>query len=176
MNCHFYIISFFYIIFRVFRLDAKDDVEEVEITENDYEFVELTPILDSDIQETNLYNMPPHECCIVHTMHLLATADARKAEEDELYRNVQREALSRIQTLWKLQTANLKNAEYVREELSQLLVEPKSNLWTSHYDALKHLQQVCKEKMDNLNKVCDVLEIPRFRGVDKVFIDEYCKV
>ena len=110
----------------MFRVESKDDVEELEITEHDFEFVELTPILDSEVEETNLYNIPPHERCVVHTMYLLATIDTRKAEEEPLYKEALRDTLSRAQLLWKMQTSSLKNAEFVKEKLSQLLVEPKN--------------------------------------------------
>lgn len=109
-------------------------------------------------------------------MYLLATLDTRKAEEEPLYKEALKDALSRAQLLWKMQTSSLKNAEFVKEKLSQLLVEPKNNLWSSQYEALKHLQQVLKDKTESLYEVCDALEVPRFRDVDKVFIEEYCRV
>lgn len=163
-------------MYRVFRLESKEDIEEVEITENDFEFVELAPILDAEGEETNLYNTPPHERCVVNTMYLLATLDTRKAEEEPLYKEALKDTLSRAQLLWKMQTSSLKNAEFVKEKLSQLLLEPKNNLWSSQYEALKHLQLVLKDKMESLYEVCDALEVPRFRDVDKVFVEEYCRV
>lgn len=138
--------------------------------------MELTPILDSEGEETNLYNIPPHERCVVNTMYLLATLDTRKAEEEPLYKEALKDTLSRAQLLWKMQTSSLKNAEFVKEKLGQLLLEPKNNLWSYQYEALKHLQQVLKDKQESLHEVCDALEVPRFRDVDKVFVEEYCRV
>lgn len=173
-KCLLTIIIFF--LFRLYRSDTKEDVEEVEIVENDFEFVELTPILDAEGEETNLYNMPPHERCIVHTMFLLATLDTKKAEQESLYREALRDTMSRAQQLWKMQSLNLKNAELVKEKLGQMLPEPKNNMWTSMYEALKHLQQIFKDKMEVLHEVCDAIEVQRFRDMDKIFVEEYCKV
>ncbi|XP_054713773.1 uncharacterized protein LOC129223233 [Uloborus diversus] len=160
---------------RIFGSDAKDE-EEIEIPERDYEYVELYPIINGGRHTVSTQNMPPFERCMVHTMDLVASEDTRQAEEDPLYRDAMREALFRCQNLWRAQGCSLENAEFVKANLGAPLEEPKENTWRSQYRALKHLRALFAEKMGALDKICDTFNIPKFREVDKVFVDEYCKV
>ena len=48
----------------------------------------------------NDYSLPPHQRCACHTLNLIATTDAEKAEADATYKKLYRSTFAKCQALW----------------------------------------------------------------------------
>jgi len=67
--------------------DCDDDVLEVVDVDS--------ALSDSDSQPD--FNLPQHQRCVCHTMNLIATTDADKAEENPHYKRISRSAFGKCQ-------------------------------------------------------------------------------
>ena len=46
------------------------------------------------------YQLPPHHRCAAHSLNLVSTTDADKAEEDPTYKRLSRGTFAKCQALW----------------------------------------------------------------------------
>ena len=108
------------------------------------------------------YQVPPHHRCSAHTLNLISTAYAEKAEADPCYKRLSRATFGKCQALWNNTSCSVQAAGKVKELSGLNLIKPNATWWNPIFMSIQHLNQIIKEKGENvIHKVCSELEIAK---------------
>ena len=108
------------------------------------------------------YQLPPHHRCSAHTLNLISTTDAEKAEADPCYKRLSRATFGKCQALWNKTSRSVQAAEKVKELCGLSLIKPNATRWNSIFMSVQRLNRIIKEKGENvIHKVCSELEIAK---------------
>ncbi|XP_064454737.1 uncharacterized protein LOC135366014 [Ornithodoros turicata] len=155
------------------ELAADGHMEDNDATTDS---IDLTTILNGASHGDVRVPLPPHHRCSAHTLNLVATVDASKAESCEMSSRPLCSVLRTCRQLWNRQGQSATAAETVQRFCGRALQRPVATRWNSLFDAL-----TCLMELDNAGKdldgLCRTLQIPPFqRPRDVLFIKEYCEV
>ncbi|XP_064466889.1 uncharacterized protein LOC135378011 [Ornithodoros turicata] len=153
------------------ELAADGHMEDNDATTDS---IDLTTILNGASHGDVRVPLPPHHRCSAHTLNLVATVDASKAESCEMFSRPLCSVLRTCRQLWNRQGQSATAAETVQRFCGRALQRPVATRWNSLFDAL-----TCLMELDNAGKdldgLCRTLQIPPFkRPRDVLFIKEYC--
>jgi len=81
------------------------------------------------------YSLPRHRRCDRHTLNLIATADADKAESDTPYKKVSRSTFAKCHALWNKYSRSAMAVEAVNDAYRLGLKRPNATRWNSVYMA-----------------------------------------
>ncbi|KAI4454117.1 transposase-related [Holotrichia oblita] len=115
--------------------------------------------------------LPKHITCASHTLSLIATSDLNKLITNSPVGRVHHPAYAKCVTLWNL-SRRPKSSEKIVTTLGCSLQYTCITRWNSLYDCTLQLLQH-KEK---LNIVCKELDIPCFKDVEMIYLEELCTV
>jgi hypothetical protein len=150
---------------------------ESETLDQEVEGQGVTEIFVQNI-ETKEYSLPKHQRCASHTLHLIATKDADKAESvDAQYKKVSRSALAKCQGLWNKFGRSALVVDAVTEAFQLGLKRPNQTRWNSVYFAIQRLIKLIQTHgEDLLNNLCTRLGLPKFARNEITFLNEYVSV
>lgn len=155
---------------------SSNEVEGNESTEeDDIQPVEINDVLDQT--EDTLYTLPPHHRCASHTLNLVATHDSQTAAEtDPVYKRQMRLTFAKMQGLWNKQDRTSVIADEIHDSLKIYILVPNATRWNSTFKSVECLKRQLLEKEEELHRVCDLANLPRFNRKDLEFMTDYCKV
>ncbi|XP_064487420.1 uncharacterized protein LOC135399623 [Ornithodoros turicata] len=161
--------------FRVLGEAAEPKAEDDDLAA---EAVDVTALFDgmADGDVHGRVRLPPHQRCSAHTLNLVATVDASKAERHEMFSRPLGSVLRTCRAIWNKQGQSAVAAETIQRYCGRALVRPVSTRWNSFFDAMR-----CLLELDNAGKdldgLCRTLQVSPFqRPRDLHFIKEYCAV
>ncbi|KAM7287986.1 uncharacterized protein ISCGN_031675 [Ixodes scapularis] len=115
--------------------------------------------------------------CAAHTLNLVASVDAQRADHDKDYRTLSQSVFGKCQSLWTKQNQSTLAADEIHDLCGRYLVVPNATRWNSRYDAMRCLQGILEEKPQKLEELCLRLKLPILRRlIEADFINEYCEV
>ncbi|XP_064461399.1 uncharacterized protein LOC135371249 [Ornithodoros turicata] len=148
---------------------------EAEVTDfAGEEPVEVGRLMD-DAEDAGI-RLPPHHRCAAHTLNLVATHDASRAENDAEFANASKSAIKKCTALWNRQGQSTAAADIIKRHCGIYLVRPVATRWNSLYDSLECILRLKGQGVD-LNTLLCTLGLPLFQcPQDVTFIEEYCPV
>jgi len=153
--------------------DASDDDGDATTEPVDV----YSTLSETDSQSEGEYSLPRHQRCGCHTLNLVATVDADKAESDLHYKKVSRSTFGKCQGLWNKYGRSAMAVETVNDAYGLGLKRPNATRWNSVYLATERLVRLISEHgEDEFRTVCSKLEVPRFTDADLAFLTEYVAV
>ena len=142
-------------------VNNEDDEESEDDISDDVIYHNITNNLDGNIDDED-YDLPSHQRCACHTLQLIATGDADKAEENTAYKKLSRVTFSKCQALWNKSSRSVLAAEAVQSNCGMALIKPNKTRWNSVYMAIERLVRIIKQKgEESLHLLCNELKIPR---------------
>jgi len=81
------------------REDHKDGEDGIDTDATEPVDVYAT-LSEGESQSDNEYSLPRHQHCACHTLNLITTMDAEKAEADAAYKKVFRSAFANCHAMW----------------------------------------------------------------------------
>ena len=124
----------------------------------------------------NLFHLPKHQQCAVHTLNLVATKDAEEALNNKVFKAVSRKVFSKCQALWNKQSQSTLAADEIRDKCAQMFSVPIVTRWNSMYRAMESVRNHLEKSCDHLDSLFEALKIPKFQDNEIEFISEYCSV
>ncbi len=157
--------------------NADEDVDNEEDS-SDSESVDVYDVsrifTDNDAHE---YHLPRHQRCACHTLNLISTADADKAESDATYKKISRSAFAKCQGLWNKYGRSSVAVEAVIDTCGLGLKKPNQTRWNSVFLAVERLLRLVSEKGEDVfHSMCTKLEVPRLTNGELAFLTEYASV
>ena len=108
------------------------------------------------------YQLPSDQPCDCHTLLLVATIDADRAEADTSYKKLSRATFGKCQALWNKVGRSVMWAEAVWEICGMVLVRSSQTRWNSLFFAVERLVRISRKKGDEtLHSLCAALNVPR---------------
>lgn len=105
-----------YFLYRVFgQIEEEDDDDTIEP-------IELNEVFENQSPES--LTLPHHERCASHTLNLIMTKDAEKAEKDITYKRIYSSTLSKCKMLWQKYNHSSVMSDMIFAELGGGLVVP----------------------------------------------------
>ena len=161
--------------------DTEDRSEEAGAEDYDDQVPEVldvdSALSEGDSQTETDFNLPRHHRCACHTLNLIATTDADKAEENPQFKKVSRSAFGKCQSLWNKYGRSATAVETVTDSFGLGLKRPNATRWNSVFMATERLTRIINEKGDDeLRSVCAKLGVPRFTDAETSFLAEYTSV
>ncbi|XP_040069123.1 uncharacterized protein LOC120842160 [Ixodes scapularis] len=153
---------------KAFRVYDQHDEESEKL-----DIVDLASVLEN----VQPFRFPPHQRCAAHTLNLVASVDAQRADHDKDYRTLSQSVFGKCQSLWTKQNQSTLVADEIHDLCGRYLVVPNATRWNSRYDAMRCLQGILEEKPQKLEELCLRLKLPILRRpIEADFISEYCEV
>ena len=90
------------------------------VEQGDIKYVDVGRELDA--RDDGDYHLPSHHRCACHTLHLVATIDADRAEADTSYKKLSRATFGKCQALWNKVGRSVMSADAVWEICGMALV------------------------------------------------------
>ena len=107
------------------------------------------------------YQLPPHQRCAAHTLNLVSTTDADKAEADPNYKRLSRSTFAKCAALWNKASRSVQVAEMVKEKCGLSLIKPNATRCNSM--AVQRLSRIIKKKGENvIHSICSQADIPKY--------------
>lgn len=131
--------------FSVFAANPEQPEEPVETEKDECTFHDVYGDL-TEAAESLEYQLPPHQRCAAHTLNLVSTVDAEKAEEDPTYKRLTRGTFAKCQALWNKASRSTQAAEVVEEECGLVLLKPNATRWNSIFMAVELIEPHCQDK------------------------------
>ena len=142
----------------------NDDDSDTEEEEGDITYVDVGRELDAS--DDGDYQLPSHQRCACHTLQLVATTDADRAEADAPYKKLSRATFGKCQALWNKAGRSVLSAEAVLEICGMALVRPNQTRWNSLFFAVERLVRIGREKGEEaLHSLCAALNVPRLVNI-----------
>ncbi|KAG8232423.1 hypothetical protein J437_LFUL012854 [Ladona fulva] len=154
--------------------NIEDSEWEEEDSDHDEDIVDIEPILEDENNE--FLPLPMHHRCVCHSLDLIVTEDAQKAEFSAGFRNQKKITFPKCLAFWKKQSRSIHAPDMIKAIVGCYLKVPNITSWHSVYHSMETLAVVMQNKCDSLNLVCDYLEIPHFTETDVLFLKEYTMV
>ena len=122
----------------------------------------------------NEYLLPPHQRCACHTLNLIATTDAEKAEADAAYKKVFRSTFAKCHALWNKYGRSAMAVEAVTDAYGVGLKRPNATRWNSVFMATERLLRLIKDRGDDeFRNVCTKLDVAKFTNTEVAFLEDY---
>ncbi|XP_064462748.1 uncharacterized protein LOC135373577 [Ornithodoros turicata] len=138
--------------------------------------IDVAALLDRVGQSDAGGRLPPHHRFSAHTLNLVATVDASKAESSEIFSRPLRSVMRTCRSLWNKQGQSATAAETIERYCGRALIRPVTTRWNSFFDAIHCLLELDNAGHD-LDGLCRALQVPPFqRPRDFQFMKEYCEV
>ncbi|CAB4039898.1 zinc finger BED domain-containing 1-like, partial [Paramuricea clavata] len=123
------------------------------------------------------YQLPPHQRCAAHTLNLISTSDAEKAEADGNYKRLSRSTFAKCSSLWNKSSRSVQVAEMVKEKCGLSLIKPNATQWNSIFMAVQRIIRIIKGKGENvIHSVCSLADVPKFKPAEISFLNHYVEV
>ena len=151
--------------FSVFAVSLDSEEQENHDDSDNDEECRFEDVFDDLTQASEglEYQLPPHQRCAAHTLNLISTTDAEKAEADPNYKRLSRSTFSKCSALWNKNSRSVQVAEMVKEKCGSSLIKPNATRWNSIFMAVQHLNRVIKEKGENvIHSICSLADIPKY--------------
>lgn len=133
---------------------SEDESEEFQ------EHVSLSDAFNSGLIDEP--DLPSHYRCAAHTLNLIATTDADRAELDSAYKKLSRSTFAKCQALWNKFSRTTAANEIVSKEAGLQLVRPCATRWNSVFNSVARLNRIRHEKGNSaISNICHSLELPR---------------
>ncbi|XP_045023435.1 uncharacterized protein LOC123467641 [Daphnia magna] len=129
---------------------ATEQESESEIQENtdaDMNPISLTAILNSGIDATNIYILPPHRRCACHTLNLICKCDIYKDLEPAL-KNLMEATDKKLTAIWNKQNRSSKASDTIIESLGMLFIIHNETRWNSYFNAMQRGQILRHKEKD----------------------------
>ena len=125
------------------------------------EFADAGDLLASD--DFSEYSLPSHQRCACHSLNLVSTTDAQRAEEaSPAYKRLSRAAFAKTQALWNRAGRSALAAEAVHDACGLGLIKPNATRWNSVFMAVERIVRIVDEKgEETLHDLCNQLDLPR---------------
>lgn len=137
-----------------FSVFAENPEEAEETEEDESVFHDVYGDL-TEATESFEYHLPPHQRCAAHTLNLISTVDAEKAEKDPTYKRLTGGTFAKCQALWNKASRSTQAAELVQKECGLVLLKPNATRWNSVFMAVERLNHIAKTKGENaIHKLC----------------------
>jgi hypothetical protein len=134
-------------------------------------------ICQHDDDEDEIYQLPRHQRCACHTLNLIATTDADKAEADAHYKKISRSAFAKCQALWNKYGRSTHAADTVRDALKLGLKRPNKTRWNSVFMAVERINKLVSDlDEETFQTVCVDLDVPRLSVAELSFLSDYASV
>ena len=138
--------------------ENNDDPDEDEGCQFEDVFDDLTRA-----KEGFEYQLPPHQRCAAHTLNLISTTDAQKAEADPNYKRLSRSTFAKCSALWNKTSRSVQVAEMAKEKCGLNLIKPNATRWNSIFMAVQRLNRIINEKGENvIHSICSLADIPKY--------------
>ena len=92
------------------------------------------------------YQLPHHQRCAAHTINLISTVDAEKAENDPTYKRLTKGTFAKWLALWNKASRSTQAADVVQEECSLVLLKPNATHWNSMLHGCWTTKPHCQDK------------------------------
>lgn len=150
-----------------------DDDDDSDLSDDDtIEAIHVNQALDDALSQE--YHLPRHQRCACHTLNLIATVDAEKAESNAAYKKLSRSTFAKCQGLWNKYGRSALAVEAVIDAFALGLKRPNATRWNSVFLAVERLVRVINENgEDQFHVVCSKLDVPRFTNGELEFLTEY---
>lgn len=146
--------------FSVFGAAATANAEEPDAS-NEVAFEDVSEDL-TRAEDSLEYHLPPHHRCAAHSLNLVSTVDAEKAEENPAYKRLSRATFAKCQSLWNKSSRSSQAAEVIEDECGLVLLKPNATRWNSVFMAVERLVRIMKEKGENaVHKLSTELNLPK---------------
>lgn len=163
---------------KAFKVFGKSDITNLEKAlledENESEDDDLLPQVfpepTGELQNNDDYELPGHERCATHTLHLVAAVDTKQARtENNACKGIHNAAFGKCQALWNLCSKSPKACETYLYITGKSVTSPCLTRWNSYYNSIKDL--LCVQ--EHLNEVLKSLKLPLFKDQEMEFLSEY---
>ena len=146
--------------FSVFGAAATANAEEPDAS-NEVVFEDVSEDL-TRAEDSLEYHLPPHHRCAAHSLNLVSTVDAEKAEENPAYKRLSRATFAKCQSLWNKSSRSSQAAEVIEDECGLVLLKPNATRWNSVFMAVERRVRIMKEKGENaVHKLSTELNLPK---------------
>lgn len=157
---------------------VQTNLKRVRIFNDDEEpetFIPLTEMLQSSVNISTMFNLPPHRRCACHTLNLIAKEDIAKRSDIGLL-SIKTGVEAKIKQITKRQRKSPKASQKINEVLGGLFVQPNSTRWNSWFNAHKRIALFLTKKRTELRELFQHFKIPFFRPIEEEFIKEFVRV
>ncbi|KAF9409731.1 hypothetical protein HW555_011021 [Spodoptera exigua] len=123
-------------------------------------------------QENDLYQLPNHERCATHTLHLIPARDFDKARnKNNSYRKLHDAAMAKCQAVWNLCSRSPKASEIYLEVTGKSSTSPCPTRWNSYYNCITDILQI----QETINEALRKLGLSVLKEIEIQFLVEYVK-
>lgn len=121
-------------------------------------------------EEFEELQLPNHERCATHTLHLIASKDMDKARsQSNSYKKIYDAAMAKCQAVWNLCSRSPKACEIYLESTGKSPTSPCPTRWNSYYNCIQDLLAV----KGTLNETLKKLGMAIFKEIEIQFLLEY---
>lgn len=121
-------------------------------------------------EEFDELQLPNHERCATHTLHLIASQDMDKARsQSNSYKKMYDTAMAKCRAVWNLCSRSPKACEIYLESTGKSPTYPCPTRWNSYYNCIQDLLAV----KGTLNETFKKLGLPIFKEIEIQFLLEY---
>ena len=106
------------------------------------------------------YHLPPHHRCAAHSLNLVSTVDAEKAE-NPVNKRLSRASFAKCQSLWNKSSRSSQAAEVIEDECGLVLLKPNATCWNSVFMAVERLVRIMKKGENAVHKLSTELDLPK---------------
>ncbi|KAM7300967.1 uncharacterized protein ISCGN_016541 [Ixodes scapularis] len=158
---------------KAFRIYGEEEANDED--EENCQPVHLCSLIES--AEEGRHRLPPHHRCSAHTLNLIATVDAARAETvDQEYSTIKQSVFSKCQKLWNKQGQSAQAADLIKSHCGIYVPRPNVTRWNSTFKAMEAINTFLERGTD-LDVLFCKLGIPRLLPPHEPnFIKEYCRV
>lgn len=118
----------------------------------------------------DMYQLPNHEKCATHTLHLIPSCDIDKARsQNNSYRKLHDAAMSKCHAVWNLCSRSPKACEIYLESTGKSPTSPCPTRWNSYYNCIMDLLTV----QETINEALRKLGLAVFKEIELQFLIEY---
>lgn len=123
-------------------------------------------------QENDLYQLPNHERCATHTLHLIPARDIDKARhKNNSYRKLHDAAMAKCQAVWNICSRSPKASEIYLEVTGKSPTSPCPTRWNSYYNCITDILQV----QETINEALRKLGLSVLKEIEIQFLVEYVR-
>ncbi|XP_057665903.1 uncharacterized protein LOC130899740 [Diorhabda carinulata] len=145
---------------------SSSDIENISVNKNDDDHNNNNEH-DDDDDETFLlkefpesqkpeetYQLPNHERCTTHTLHLITSRDIIQARSQNIsYKKLHDAAMAKCQAIWNLCSRSPKASEIYCETTGKSPTSPCPTRWNSYYNCIMDLLKVQETLNETLKKL-----------------------
>ncbi|GBP84380.1 hypothetical protein EVAR_99279_1 [Eumeta japonica] len=107
-----------------------------------------------EAKDSDIYQLPNHERCATHTLHLIPSRDIDKARSNNnSYRKVHDAAMAKCRAVWNLCARSPKACEIYLEITGKSPTSPCPTRWNSYYDCITDILKVQETINEVLRKL-----------------------